>query len=202
MDITSSNMNSFSSLFHLNPESTTFDADSITNIEKKLVKSFPMIDLVLLQHLKKFFSTFPATFYQVKKISKGKVNLQKILKLTTHPLEVNCLRRTDMLRLIFEAAALLLLQNMPEFKPLMWTSVDTFKTAYSKYPEFQNLSSKELLLLLEFRNLVAAANIVIHPKLEYYVDLAVRFLCIFTFPPFNSFKICYFFMLCFFRSVV
>ena len=153
----------------------------MAKVEEKLLKSFPMIDVVLLQHLRKFFILFPNAFYQMKKSlpmsSDGsKISLQKLLKITTHPLEVNRLRRTDILRVIFEGAVLLMLQNFSEYKSsgMFWDSVEIFKRSYTT-KEFQNLDAKEYSLLLEFRNLIVAANIVLMPKLDYFINLAVSY---------------------------
>lgn len=149
------------------------DPNMIVEIERLLMKSFPMIDMVLISHLRKFYSSFPQAFYQMKKSTTIKMNLQKLLRITTHPLEVNCLRRTDMLRLIFEAAALLLIQRFPEYQELMFTSTQQLMEKYGNFQEFKNITEQEIKTLLEYRNLVVAAKAVIHPKLEYYVDLAV-----------------------------
>jgi hypothetical protein len=143
-------------------------------IESILFQSFPMIDFVLLTHLRKFFHLFPQAFYNMKNNTlNAKMNLQKLLMDTTPPLQINCLRRTDMLRVIFEAAALLLIQRFPEYKPLMWTDSQQLKDKYGYFPEFKGVNNDEIKKLIDFRNLVVAAKIVIHPKLEYYVDLAV-----------------------------
>lgn len=153
--------------------------DVMLLVERKLLQSFPMIDVALLQHLRKFMMVFPDAFIRMRKTlpSAGdgsRISLQKLLKKTTHPLEVNCLRRTDILRIIFEGAVILMIQHFSEYKPLMWDSIEKFKQAYPG-EEFQNLQDREYEILLEFRNLVVAANIVLLPKLDYFINLAVRF---------------------------
>ena len=152
-----------------------FEVDSYPNadIESILLNSFPMIDFVLLAHLRKFFHIFPQAFYNQYKYQNSKMNLQKLLLVTTPPLQVNCLRRTDMLRVIFEAAALLLIQRFPEYKPLMWSDTKQLMESYGEFPEFIGINNDEIKKLLDYRNLIVAAQVVIHPKLEYYVDLAV-----------------------------
>lgn len=146
----------------------------ISEVESILCRSFPMIDYVTIPHLRSFFILFPKAFYNMKKTQPAaKFDLQKLLRVTTYPLEINRLRRTDMLRTIFEAAVLLLIQRLPEYKRLLWHTTQQFLDQYSHYSEFQGLGQVELKKLLDFRNLVVAAKVVIHPKIEYYMDLAV-----------------------------
>ena len=53
--------------------------DYKTEVETILLHSFPMIDFMLLTHLRKFLNIFPQTFYSQLKYQSSKMNLQKLL---------------------------------------------------------------------------------------------------------------------------
>ena len=92
-------------LGQINSSNLELTSVQISEVESILFRSFPMIDGVMLPHLRNFFVLFPKAFYNMKKTQPpAKFDLQKLLRVTTYPLEINRLRRTDMLRTIFEAA--------------------------------------------------------------------------------------------------
>ena len=99
--------------------------------------------------------------------------MQKMLRLTTSPLEVNRLPRTDVVRLVFEAAAIRILHSLPEGQACVWRDTDALISKYGSFKEFENLPAEELRKLLEFRNMMACALKLLPPKLEHLLDLVV-----------------------------
>ena len=142
-----------------------------TAIFNKLVDTFPSIDCILADQLKLFIPKFSAHLQETPSRAR---NLQKMLKITTFPLEVNRLPRTDLIRTVFEAASLRILHDLPESRHLCWPDVSTLLEIYGQYPEFKDLSSLELTKLLQFRNMMIIALQIMPAKLEHLVDLVVR----------------------------
>lgn len=135
------------------------------------METFPSIDGMLGEHVKKFL---PAFQFQLEKTHPRARNMQRMLKITTVPLEVNRLPRTDLIRLVFEAAALRVLFCLPESQHLIWQNTEKFNEVYGCIPEFGGLHGSELLKLLDFRNMMAIALQLMPAKLEHLVDLVVR----------------------------
>jgi len=140
-----------------------------SKIFSKIMEAFPLIDAVLGDHLKLFIVKFQTYMDD----NKPRI-LQKALKACTMPLEVNKLPRTDMIRIIYEATALRIMESLPEAQPLALTSIKAFQDAYSEHGEINDLEENELRRLLDFRNMMRVALLVIPPKLEHLLNLVVR----------------------------
>ena len=138
-----------------------------------LMESFPVIDSVLAEHLKIFIPKFAL---HVSITPSHARNLQKMLKVTTAPLEVNRLPRTDLIRMVFEAASLRVVYEFLLCENLFWSDINTLKEVYGTYPEFHDLPVVELQKLLKFRNMMVVALQLMPAKLEHLLDLCVSIL--------------------------
>lgn len=150
------------------------DVSALNEIQQlifhQLLETFPLIDPILGDHLKAFIPKFTSHLQSTPSRAR---NLQKMLKTTTAPLEVNRLPRTDMIRLVFEAAALRILYCLPESEHLFWADKATFLASYEHMQEFKDLPDTELNKLLDFRNMMVVALQLMPAKLEHLVDLVV-----------------------------
>jgi hypothetical protein len=88
-------------------------------------------------------------------------------------LEVHNLHREDDRRLIFEAAFVLTLYLLPQGQACLWSSTGTL---LENYPNFRRVDEREQNILLQYRNVMAVAIMVLAPKSKkaHLLDLVTR----------------------------
>jgi hypothetical protein len=88
-------------------------------------------------------------------------------------LEVHNLHREDDRRLVFEAAYVLCLYLMPQGQVCLWSNTDAM---LESYPSFNRVDEHELSILLQYRNVMSVAMLVLAPKSKkaHLLDLVTR----------------------------